>query len=60
MVYLQDSKEAPMVELKDLGSKYGTFINNGIQEGKKLPPNVPHKLHHGDRVRFGIMTNTFR
>lgn len=60
IIYLQETKEAPKVELKDLKSKYGTFLNNDIQKNKQLSPNVPHELHHGDRVRFGVLKNTWR
>lgn len=55
-----ETKETPKVELKDLKSKYGTFLNNDIQKNKQLSPNVAHELHHGDRVRFGVLTNTWR
>jgi predicted component of type VI protein secretion system len=32
----------------DLSSTWGTFVNE-----QRLYPNIPHKLHHGDRVRIG-------
>ncbi|CAK1547150.1 unnamed protein product [Leptosia nina] len=38
--------------LRDLGSKYGTYINNNIE---KVASEVDHTLHSGDVVRFGKM-----
>ncbi|XP_068631629.1 nibrin [Battus philenor] len=36
--------------LQDLGSKYGTFINNSSD---KLDKNVRHKINNGDIIKFG-------
>jgi hypothetical protein len=34
--------------VKDLGSANGTFINN-----RRIPPNQPTLINHGDELRFG-------
>ncbi|KAG0726509.1 Nibrin [Chionoecetes opilio] len=49
------TREAAMVEVRDLESKYGTFI----KENQRLGAGVDHELHHGDTVRFGVY-NTWR
>ncbi len=36
--------------LKDLGSANGTYINN-----RRVPPNQPTLINHGDEVRFGTL-----
>ena len=41
--------------LKDMGSTYGTFINNT----KKLEPNQTVSINVGDRISLGSATETF-
>ncbi len=42
------------IEIKDLDSSYGTFVN-----GTKLTPNVPAVLHRGDTFWLADVTNSF-
>jgi hypothetical protein len=42
--------EANKIELWDLGSSNGTFLN-----GTRLPAHQPHKLRDGDEIRLGQM-----
>ncbi|XP_068203249.1 nibrin [Palaemon carinicauda] len=48
----------PEVRLKDLGAKYGTYVNGGIESNQKLMDE--RVLVNGDRVRFGVIENTWR
>ncbi|XP_076039781.1 nibrin [Oratosquilla oratoria] len=50
----------PTVTLKELGAKYGTFVNSGIQENKKLPDGSEVLLNNGDEIRFGMLWNTWK
>lgn len=43
------------IELTDLGSSYGTFLNNGIQ----LQKNVPQKIANGGGFYIGNKNNKF-
>ncbi len=36
--------------VRDLGSANGTFINN-----RRVPPNQPTLINHGDELRFGTL-----
>ncbi|XP_063873466.1 nibrin-like [Scylla paramamosain] len=53
-------REPAKVELSDLQSKYGTFVNENIEKGERLRPGRTQVLRHGDRIRFGIFANTWR
>jgi pSer/pThr/pTyr-binding forkhead associated (FHA) protein len=37
--------------VKDLGSANGTFINS-----RRIPPNQPTLINHGDELRFGTLS----
>ncbi|XP_037945005.1 nibrin-like isoform X2 [Teleopsis dalmanni] len=43
--------------LEDIGSKYGTFINENIENSVKLNQGEQQELSDGDRVRFGVFKN---
>jgi pSer/pThr/pTyr-binding forkhead associated (FHA) protein len=56
--------DPPVVHIRDLGSRNGTFVN-GVNIGQRdvpaLPESVPlhllpsHELHSGDQVEIGTM-----
>lgn len=46
--------------VEDLGSKYGTFINNDIAHNKKMKPKTPTALRVGDKIRFGALKNVWQ
>ncbi|EDV96039.1 nibrin [Drosophila grimshawi] len=46
--------------VEDLGSRYGTFINSGIEKNKKMPAKTPTPLQIGDKVRFGALKNIWQ
>lgn len=48
------------VRVEDKGSKYGVFINDGIDTNIEIAKNVAIDLHAGNIVRFGRMESTFR
>ncbi len=61
MVYLQTNEAlAPTVIITDLGSKFGTYMNNGIIEKVPIPMRDPSTLCPNDRFRLGIQNNEFR
>ena len=43
------------VEIRDLGSTNGTFIN-----GIRIPPNEKSPVHRGDEVKFGTLEYEYR
>ncbi|XP_039286331.1 nibrin isoform X2 [Nilaparvata lugens] len=45
--------------LIDAGSKYGTYVNGGIEESKKIAPNENKVLKHTDKVRFGLQWHKY-
>ncbi|XP_037951572.1 nibrin-like [Teleopsis dalmanni] len=45
------------LSIEDVGSKYGTFINENIENGIKLNQGKQQELSDGDRIRFGIFKN---
>lgn len=47
---IRRNMEANKIELWDLGSSNGTFLN-----GTRLPAHQPHKLRDGDEIRLGQM-----
>jgi predicted component of type VI protein secretion system len=47
---IRRNTEANKIELWDLGSSNGTFLN-----GTRLPAHQPHKLRDGDEIRLGQM-----
>ncbi|XP_062133154.1 nibrin [Drosophila sulfurigaster albostrigata] len=44
----------------DLGSKYGTYINNDIPLNKKMPAKTLTPLQVGDNIRFGALKNIWQ
>ncbi|XP_069674393.1 nibrin isoform X2 [Periplaneta americana] len=50
----------PVVTLADLGSKYGTFINDGIEGSCRIAKDSKQILKPGDRIRFGLQWNEWR
>lgn len=53
-LHCQLRKIGNQIELIDLGSSYGTFVN-----GQKLSPNIPVRLNVGDRFWLASEKNTF-
>ena len=49
------SNEAVGVEIRDLGSTNGTYIN-----GIRIPPNEKSAVHRGDEVKFGTLEYEYR
>lgn len=49
-------REGAGLSLTDLGSSYGTFLNNGA----KLSPNAPYPIKPGDTFYLGEAANSFR
>lgn len=46
--------QRPHITVCDLGSTYGIYLNDKIDQDKdRLPKKVPQVLQHGDIVRFG-------
>lgn len=39
----------------DKKSKFGTFVNSGIELDERIESNCPIILELSDRIRFGIM-----
>lgn len=48
------------VRVEDKGSKYGVFINEGIDTNTEVPKNTTVDIHAGNIIRFGRSDNTFR
>lgn len=48
------------VRIEDNSSKYGSYINGGIDTNRGIAPKTPVELQPGNIVRFGRMENTFR
>ncbi|XP_034483683.1 nibrin [Drosophila innubila] len=44
----------------DLGSRYGTFINQDIQLNKKMQAKTPIPLQVGDKIRLGALKNVWQ
>lgn len=50
-----------VVVVKDLGSRYGTFINPDNEANPKtIPANESRKLENGDKLRFGMQWNVWQ
>ncbi|XP_022213674.2 nibrin [Drosophila obscura] len=49
-----------VLQIADVGSKYGTFLNNDIARNKKMAPNTLTPLPVGFKVRFGGSTNIWQ
>lgn len=50
----------PTITLTDMGSEYGTYINDGILTEVKCHPRDPVALASGCQVRFGKTTPILR
>ncbi|XP_042235734.1 nibrin-like [Homarus americanus] len=57
---LKNMQALPKVMLNDLGAKYGSFVNDGIQRDEKLPDRATTELVNGDTVRFGMFNSSWR
>ncbi|KAK8741401.1 hypothetical protein OTU49_002202 [Cherax quadricarinatus] len=57
---LKNIQVLPKVELTDLGAKYGTYMNEGIESQQKLLLNSKTELNNGDQLKFGMLTNLWR
>ncbi|XP_063592973.1 nibrin-like isoform X2 [Penaeus indicus] len=57
---LKNITALPKVTLSELGSKYGTFVNEGIEKNCKLANKSTTELKDGDRIRFGMLANVWR
>lgn len=44
-------REGKNLHIVDLGSRNGTYLN-----GKRLDPQAPHAIHHGDELQIGKIT----
>ncbi|KAG8224049.1 hypothetical protein J437_LFUL001126 [Ladona fulva] len=53
---IKERGDSCQVTVTDLGSKYGTYIN----ESTKLEANKPHELKDGDIIKFGCQWNEWR
>ncbi|KAK3877727.1 hypothetical protein Pcinc_017583 [Petrolisthes cinctipes] len=57
---LKNPRSETVIKLTDLGAKYGTFVNDGIESDQKMAEQSVLELNAGDRIRFGMLTNTWR
>lgn len=57
---LGDPGKLPVVILTDCSSKYGIFINDGIEKSVKMANGSNQVLQNGDRIRFGLQWNVWR
>ncbi|KAH8415695.1 hypothetical protein KR222_009588, partial [Zaprionus bogoriensis] len=46
--------------VEDLDSKFGTFINSGIVQNKRIKPKTPTALRAGDKIRFGALKSIWQ
>lgn len=51
------SKIKLVLEVVDKKSKFGTFVNSGIELNERIESNCPIILELNDRIRFGIMNS---
>lgn len=51
----ENHKLMELLELEDAGSKYGTFLNDGIEKNAGVPKQERIPLSEGDRIRFGVL-----
>jgi len=50
----------PSIIITDLGSKFGTYVNDGIDSKVKVSVREPQILGSSDRFRFGLQWNHYR
>lgn len=48
------------VRVEDIGSRYGVYVNDGIDKNRAIGKKTPVDLEVGHIVRFGRLENTFR
>ncbi|XP_061391534.1 nibrin-like [Musca vetustissima] len=58
--YVTESENETFLELEDMGSKYGTYINKDIEKNAPLPKGVKTRLKNNDIVRFGRLQNIWK
>ncbi|XP_017137435.1 nibrin [Drosophila miranda] len=58
-LHLPSEKDGEL-QIEDVGSKYGTFLNNDIPRNKRMATNTLTPLPVGFRVRFGATTNIWQ
>lgn len=51
---------ATCIKVLDANSKYGVFVNGGIETNKAIDKNKPLRVEVGDTIRFGRMRAIFR
>lgn len=54
-VHCQVKPNYPYVEVMDMGSRYGTYNENGVQ----LQKNVPYQMKNGDSFYLGEKKNKY-
>lgn len=54
-VHCQVKPVHPYVEIMDMGSRYGTYNENGVQ----LQKNIPYQMKNGDSFYLGERKNKF-
>lgn len=59
-ICLPSAATGESLTVEDLGSKYGTFINNDIAANKKMKPKTATTLQVGDKIRFGALKNVWK
>lgn len=59
-ICLSSAGRGQSLTVEDLGSKYGTFINNDIAANKKMKPKTATTLQVGDKIRFGALKNVWK
>jgi len=52
--------QLPAISLTDTGSKYGTYVNDGIKVSGSVAKDTPMVLKDGDHIRFGLQWNDWR
>ncbi|XP_064540037.1 nibrin [Drosophila montana] len=57
---LPSAGSAAALTVEDLGSRYGTFINDDIRRNRKMSANTPTPIQIGDKVRFGALENVWQ
>ncbi|XP_073836392.1 uncharacterized protein [Musca autumnalis] len=58
--HMTESENETYLELEDMGSKYGTFINKDIEKNAPLQKGVKTRLKNNDIIRFGRLQNIWK
>lgn len=56
---LKQSETGTKIILIDKGSKYGTYVDTGIESDKRINPQQEVILEPNARIRFGILANVW-